>query len=314
MTGAPAPGELEYHVLDVFTDVPGGGNPLAVFVDAPALPDSRMQAIAFQLGLSETVFVLPATLPGAQRRLRIFTPAMELPFAGHPTIGTAQLLVDLGLVEAESPGVWRFSLQEQVGAIPVEVTTKDTGSGRFTWLTTSQLPQRGPAPPRTEVLAALLGIDAAEIATDARDAPSAYSAGVPFLFVPLRDRSVLGRARVNGDVWTTHVAGFWAPHIFAFVPPDGADAGGREVAARMFAPAMGIVEDPATGAAAAALAGYLWDRERTPGRWIVMQGREMGRPSELHVELRGAGPSLERVRVGGGAVHVRTERLTTSAA
>jgi trans-2,3-dihydro-3-hydroxyanthranilate isomerase len=298
---------LQYHELDVFTDRVGGGNPVAVFVDAPALPDDRMQAVAAALGLSESVFVRPPTDPAAVRQLRIFTPAMELPFAGHPTIGTAQLLVELDVVVAQAPGVWRFALEERVGLVPIEVTARD--GARFTWLTTSKLPERGPVPPPVAALAAMLGLEPADVLANDVDAPRAYSAGVPFLYIPVRDDAALARARVDVARWEAGAAGFWAPHLYLFVPPRASGSRPREVAARMFAPAMGIVEDPATGAGVAGLAGYLWERDRAFGRWVVRQGREMGRPSELHIELSGTGESLESVRVGGSAMRVRTGRV-----
>ena len=310
MSGAALATGLDYHLLDVFTDRAGGGNPVAVFVDAPALPDETMQATAAALGLSETVFVLPATDGASLRRLRIFTPAMELPFAGHPTIGTAHLLVDLGAVNESAPGTWRFALEETVGRIAIEVTASgDGGRPRFAWLTTSALPTRGPEPPDAAALASVLGVDERAIVLDEKDAPRAYSAGVPFLYVPVRDRATLARVRIDVERWKTVVASFWAPHVYVFVPPGTDGLPDHELAARMFAPAMGIVEDPATGGAVAGLAGYLRDRGEGLGRWMVAQGREMGRASELHVELLGDGGSLEAVRVGGAAVRVGTRRF-----
>jgi trans-2,3-dihydro-3-hydroxyanthranilate isomerase len=290
---------VTYEVLDVFTAHPGGGNPLAVLPDAPALGDAEMQTIARRIGLSETVFVRPPRHPDALRSLRIFTPDMELPFAGHPTIGTAQLLVELGVAPRADPGVpIRFALEENVGLVAVEVVPQADG-GFFSWLTVARLPERGPAPPPTVTLAALLGLSQADILDNTVDGPRAYSAGVGFLYVPVRDADALSRARVDVDVWKASIADFWAPHVYVMTTPaDGSVAG------RMFAPAMGIVEDPATGAAAAALAGYLWERDGVPGRWIIRQGVHISRPSELHVELTASGNALTQVRVGGAAVRI----------
>jgi trans-2,3-dihydro-3-hydroxyanthranilate isomerase len=291
-----------YELLDVFTDRPGGGNPLAVFPDAPVLSDTEMQSIAREIGLSETVFVRPPNRAGALRSLRIFTPEMELPFAGHPTIGTAQLLVELGAtprLDALAPV--RFVLDERVGPIEVEVVPQADG-GYFSWLTVARSPERGPAPPPVNDLARMIGL----LSSDVVDDPCAYSAGVPFLYVPVRDVETLNRARMDVSRWRESVAAFWAPHVYLMVIAD------RTVHARMFAPAMGIDEDPATGAAAAALAGYLWDRHGQSGRWVIHQGVQMGRPSELHVELRG-GTGLEQVRVGGAAVRTGRYELTMPA-
>lgn len=295
--------ELYYHVLDVFTDVPFGGNQLAVFVDAPALEPDLMQRIARELNLSETVFVQPAVDSRAVRALRIFTPGVELPFAGHPTIGTAHLLVAMGLVPAEQAERGVF-LEERVGLVAVTVRRQASGT-LVAELTPAQLPEsRGPVPSRAE-LGALLGLDADEVVVESDgDAPQAVSAGVPFLFVPVRDRGVLARVAVDLTRWRELLASAWAPHLYVF----SRDAGnGADIRARMFAPAMGIAEDPATGGAAAAFAGYLaWrvaDRDAEL-RWVVEQGVEMQRPSRIEVTAVKEAGVLRAVRVGGSAVRI----------
>ena len=293
---------LEFHTLDVFTETVFGGNQLAVFPDAPELPTAVMQAIAREFNLSETVFVRPTETAGAWRKVRIFTPGAELPFAGHPTIGTAQLLVELGLAPApDADGATTFAFEEGVGLVPVEVTRPASG-GFFSWLTAARQPEsRGPAPARA-ILASVLGLAPDDILEDERDASAAWSAGVPYLCVPVRDRAALARVNVDAARWRTALADFWSKEIFAFChEPEGTAA---NVRARMFAPGLGIVEDPATGSAAAAFAGYLWQRQGGPGKWIIAQGLEMGRPSTLHVEAAGAGGQLRTVRVGGSAVRV----------
>jgi trans-2,3-dihydro-3-hydroxyanthranilate isomerase len=294
--------EFRYYTLDVFTDKPFGGNPLAVFPEADHLPEALMPRIARELNLSETVFVMRTRTPGALRRLRIFTPGMELPFAGHPTIGTAVLLAGLGLVTfaGEQAG---FALEEEVGLIRLRVRRR-IGVPTFAQLSSAQLPQRGPAPPAPADLARLLGLGPEELAQDP-DQPEAWSCGLPFLFIPVRDRPALGRVQLNLSEWARTIAGYWAPHVCIFCR--GTESPGPQVWARMFAPAMGIGEDPATGAAAAALAGYL--AARTPPqtgtlRWTMEQGHEMGRPSLLSIECDVDRGAVTAVLVGGTAVPV----------
>ena len=294
--------ELRYHLLDVFTDVPLGGNPLAVFADAPVLEPALMQRIARELNLSESVFVQPARDATAARRIRIFTPGVELPFAGHPTVGTASLLVELGIVAADRAESG-FLLEEQVGLVPVTVRRAVSGLS-FAELTAAMVPEsRGPVPSRGE-LAALLNVSEADV-MDGDDAPQAVSAGVSFLIVPVRDRGVLARVSLDLPRWRELLATAWAPHVYVFCRnPDGADA---HIRARMFAPAMGIAEDPATGGAAAAFAGYLaWrvaDRDVTL-RWTVEQGIEMQRPSRLELTAVKSGGQIREVRVGGTSVRL----------
>jgi trans-2,3-dihydro-3-hydroxyanthranilate isomerase len=294
--------ELRYHLLDVFTDAPFGGNPLAVFPEAPMLEPGLMQRIARELSLSESVFVQPAHAPAAARRLRIFTPGVELPFAGHPTVGTASLLVELGIVPTDR-AERGFLLEELVGLVPVSVRRAESGL-LFAELTAAMVPEsREPVPSRAE-LAALLNVAEAEL-LDGDDSPQAVSAGVPFLFVPVRDRDVLARVSVDIPRWRDLLATHWAPHVYVFCRnPAGADA---DIRARMFAPAMGITEDPATGGAAAAFAGYLaWriaDRDATL-RWTVEQGVEMQRPSRLTLTAVKSAGQVREVRVGGTSVRI----------
>ena len=298
---------LDFHTLDVFTNEIFGGNQLAVFPDAPELEATMMQAIAREFNFSETVFVRPATNPAALRRLRIFTPGNELPFAGHPTIGTAQLLFELGMAPPNESGGAEFALEEGVGLVPISVSRRDDG-GFFTWLTAARLPERGPAPPSVELLAPMLGLTVDEILCNDLDAPASYSAGVPFTCIPVRDLGALGRATLDLARWRELIQQLWSPDIYLFCPEPKTP--GAYVRARMFGPAMGITEDPATGGAAAAFAGYLWHRNGGPGKWVIAQGVEMGRPSELHVEANGDAGQLTSVRVGGSAVRVSHGTMT----
>lgn len=294
---------LRFHTLDVFTDHRFGGNPLAVVFGGDGLSDTTMQVIAREFNLSETVFVLPPTDRAATHLVRIFTPARELPFAGHPTIGTAILLAQLG--EARPAGTGSLVvLQEGVGLVPVTIRSEGSRA-MFAQLTSARLPEVGPPPPPTSDLAAVLSLDPADIVDDERDRPEALSCGIPYLMIPVRDRAVLARASMLEDRWRRTLQQYWAPAVYALCRD--AELSGSAIRARMFAPEVGIVEDPATGSAAVALAGYLVRRD--PARngtacWTVEQGFEMGRPSLLYLEADVAGGACQAVRLGGGAVVV----------
>lgn len=268
-----------FHTLDVFTDVPFSGNPVAVFADADGLDDGSMQRIARELNLSETVFVFPPRDPRSVRRLRIFTPRMELPFAGHPTVGTAILLVELGAIELVH-GRASVVLEEGTGPVPVDVWRE--GPGIAARIAASRPHEYGPPALASADAARLVSLEQGDVLDDDW-VPLNASAGVPYLLIPVRDTGALSRARLDLQAWQAELSRAWAPHVYVFVPP----ASDGVIRARMFAPAMGIVEDPATGAAALALAGVLADRDRTgAGRlqWTLEQGVEMGRPSRMHLD------------------------------
>jgi trans-2,3-dihydro-3-hydroxyanthranilate isomerase len=297
----------KFHTLDVFTDRAFGGNPLAVFPDADGIAPELMPRIARELNLSETVFVMWDAPPeGADCRVRIFTPGMELPFAGHPTLGTAHLLASLGRLRTEG-GAARVVLGEGVGPVPVEVRMED-GRPVFAMLSAARMPEVGPAPPAPDVVARLLSLDEAELGGSLGTAFA--TSGVPWLFVSVRDRAALGRARLDRAAWERDLAGAWAPHLV--VMTDDADEGGT-LRARMFAPAMNIVEDPATGAAVTALAALLARRDAAEEgtlRWIIDQGVEMGRPSRLFLEADVHAGRITAVRVGGGCVAISEGEMT----
>jgi trans-2,3-dihydro-3-hydroxyanthranilate isomerase len=289
---------LRYTTLDVFTDRRFGGNPLAVFCDQPDVPDALMQTIAREFNLSETVFILPPRDARALRRLRIFTPVAELPFAGHPTIGAAQTLVESRIATTAS-----FALELGVGLVPINVTRREQGPP-FLQLTTAILPERRDAVTTRAALAQLLSLNEQDILSDG-DFAQQYSCGVPYLFVPVRDRAALARARPDLGAWQRILHGAWAEMTFVFCREP--ELPGSHIRARMFGPTMGVMEDPATGSAVAALAGYLGDREAASSGnfgWIVEQGFEMGRPSILHVQVEKAEGKVSAVRVGGTAVRV----------
>ncbi len=291
-----------FYTLDVFTDRAFGGNPLAVLPDARGLDAEQMLQIAREFNLSETAFVFPPEERDHTRRARIFTPTSELPFAGHPTVGTAFLLASLGEVDLQGDTT-TIVLEEKVG--PVSVTIQaERGEPVSATLSAAKLPEFGPPPPSLEAIAETLSLKPADLLTG-ESSPQAVSCGNPFLFVPVRDRSVLTRIRVNPTAWERHLAPYWAPKPYIFTYD--AELPGSTVRARMFSPSIGLREDPATGAAAAALAGYLGVRDPRPEgtlRWQVEQGFEMGRPSLLQVEADKARGEITAARVGGRCVRV----------
>jgi trans-2,3-dihydro-3-hydroxyanthranilate isomerase len=290
-----------YYTADVFTDQPFGGNPLAVLPDARGLSARQMQRIAAEFNYSESTFVFPPDDPAHTRRVRIFTPGAEMPFAGHPTVGTAHVLASIGEITLTGE-VTRVVFEEGVGPVPVSIRARD-GKPVFAQLTAARLPEFGPPAPAVEVIARALSLDVADVVMGGADFPQACSCGVPFLFVPLRNRDAVRRARLNRDAWEQTLASYWAREIFLFSYE--AELPGSQLHARMFAPALGIAEDPATGSACSALAGYLGTRDAARDgtlRWRVEQGFEMGRPSILEVEADKAGGQITAVHVGGASV------------
>lgn len=293
--------DYRFHTADVFTERAFGGNPLAVLPDARGLSGEQMQAIAREFNLSETVFVLPPEDPAHTRRIRIFTPAVEMPFAGHPTLGTAHVLAAIGeipLAGAETEIVF----EEGAGPVPVTIAA-DGERPVHCCLTAPQLPQFGPPPPPAADLAAVLGLEPGDI--DAHPAAQAVSCGVPYLFVPLYGLDAVRRAALNRIAWQAVLAEFWASSVLLFsfetVAPEA------NVHARMFAPGYGVEEDPATGSAAAALAGCLGASDPLEDgtlRWIIEQGFEIARPSRLEAEVDKHGGAITAVRVGGATVMI----------
>jgi trans-2,3-dihydro-3-hydroxyanthranilate isomerase len=291
-----------YLTADVFTDRRYGGNQLAVFPDARQIDPRLMQNIAREFNYSETTFVLPPDDPSHTAKVRIFTPGGELQFAGHPTIGTAHVLATIGTV-ALTGSETRIVLEEGVGPVPVTIRATN-GKPEFAQLSAAKLPEVGPPPPSRETLAAILSLAASDLLDGSTPAES-VSCGTPFLFVPLRNRAAVGRADVRGDLWKAALSGYVTDKVFVFaMDPEHA---GHHVRARMFAPGIGVPEDPATGSACVALGGYLAARDpRTDGtlRWVVEQGFEMGRPSILEVEADKKAGKTTAARVGGRTVMV----------
>jgi trans-2,3-dihydro-3-hydroxyanthranilate isomerase len=290
--------DYRFYTLDVFTERRFGGNPLAVVLDADDLTVWQMQAIAREFNLSETVFVQRPTLADALVRVRIFTPTRELPFAGHPTIGTACLLAELGLAP---PGHdVRFVLEEAVGLVAVRVQ-RQPDTATFGQLSTARLPEFGPRAPDRTSLARMLGLQPGQVGVEG-ESPRMASCGLPFLLVPLAAPEHLAAVDLDTALWRTLLGGAWAQQVYVY-----AHGYEGELRARMFAPEVGVAEDPATGSAAAALAGALaTEAVQRVGtlRWTVQQGQEMGRPSILYTEADKRNGQVTAVRVGGHAVRV----------
>jgi len=304
-------GRYAFHTLDVFTDSVHGGNQLAVVPDARGLTAAQMQSVAREFNFSETVFVLPATDARHTRRLRIFTPRVELPFAGHPTIGTAHLLAALG--EIPRADETRIVFEEGVGPVPVVVKSRG-GLPTFAQLSAAQLPQAGPHPPPPRAIAEAISLAEGDVGLGTWE-PAGLSCGVPFLFVPLRNVAAVSRAQLDRQRWREHLADWWSPHVCVFAP-DPAHHDAPTLRARVFTPAAGIEEDPATGGAAVALAGYLAARDATTTgrlRWVVHQGVEMGRPSVLYLEADKSDGLVTATRVGGAAVRVSEGTMSVPA-
>jgi trans-2,3-dihydro-3-hydroxyanthranilate isomerase len=298
---------LAYHRLDVFTDRPLTGNPLAVVVDADGLTSAQMQAIAREFNLSETAFILPPRESIHTARLRIFTPATELPFAGHPTVGAACLIAQLRAPDMLGRAPLRLVLEEEIGPVCCDVT-RYKGAVRASFIA-PRLPRLGAMSAARAEIAAALGLTADEIGFD-RHAPVVASAGLPFAFVPLSGLAALQRV-------TPQLAALGA--IFALDRPavcvytrETADPA-HHVSARVFALGLGVGEDPATGSAACAFAAVACAFERPEDgehSIVIEQGFQMGRPSEIALTMQVAAGVLTQAGVGGASVQVGEGFLT----
>lgn len=285
--------KLDYLLLDVFTDTPLQGNPLAVVLEADGLLDDEMQAIAREFNLSETVFLQRPRNERNTASVRIFTPYRELPFAGHPTVGAT---VVLGLQHRSSA----VRVEEQVGLITAlfEKTGKRGGEARFGL---PKLPGRLADLPNRLGVAQALGIEVGDIGCESFR-PAVFSAGVTFHLVPVRDAEVLRRISVNRGIWTDV---FSHDHNSAYVFTLTPEEPGNDIAARMFG--MGLGEDPGTGSAAAALIGLL--AEEAPfgtgqADFVLRQGVEMGRPCRITLQFRKHEDKIAHAAVGGHALIV----------
>jgi trans-2,3-dihydro-3-hydroxyanthranilate isomerase len=288
-----------FVIADVFTERAFAGNQLAVLPDARGLSDRAMQLIAREFNFAETTFVLPPDDPGHARRVRIFTPGAELEFAGHPTLGTASVLAHLGLVPASGS----LLLELGVGPVRVDLTAPDRDAdpgarSRFARLTLERALDRAPGPDPGHAAAAL-SISRAEV-LDAWFA----SVGVPFCCVHLASAAAVDRAVLDRTAWQAHFAGAWSALLYLFA---GRLTSGGRLHARMFAPSLGVAEDPATGSAAATLVGALVERDAAPNaryELTIEQGAAMGRPSVIAASAEKSPAHPLRVMVGGSTVVV----------
>jgi trans-2,3-dihydro-3-hydroxyanthranilate isomerase len=289
-----------YLHYDVFTDHLFGGNQLAVFLDGRGLPAETMQAIAKEMNFSETTFVLPPEREGTDVRMRIFTPGAELPMAGHPTIGTTFALARAGVIDR---GRTRFAFDCGIGAVPVEMTWRGDDLG-FAWMTQS-LPTFGDTMPDPARTAAVLSLSPAAVAGTGHPV-QVVSCGVPFLFVPLTTRSAVDNVVVNPSLLDAlfSATDTSAHGVFVFSAQPG-DARAT-VYSRMFAPELGVTEDPATGSASGPLGCYLVRNKivqpEKADAMISLQGVKMGRPSHVHMSIGVEKGEIASVRVGGEAV------------
>ncbi|MBX3174026.1 MAG: PhzF family phenazine biosynthesis protein [Gemmatimonadaceae bacterium] len=291
---------MRYLTLDVFTDRMFGGNQLAVFPDAREIPEELLLPITREFNFSEVTFCYPSDDAVHTRRVRIFTPGEEMPFAGHPTIGTsAALALCEGALGGAREG--RLTLKLGVGTVPVEVRME---SESLAWaeLSVAKLPEVGPPVPTVTTLAEILSLEPSDF-VGGTYSPQAVSCGIPFLLAPLKSVAAVSRARIRLDRWEQTLKKSWAPEIF--VAARDPEQGEQHWRARMFAPGLNVPEDPATGSAVAAFGGWLAMKDAKRDAefgWTVRQGIEMERPSLLQVRAEKKDGAVTAVRVSGHAV------------
>ena len=290
--------KYRYYTCDVFTDTRFGGNQLAVLPHADGLSAQQMQQIAREFNFSETTFVFPSKT-GHTRHVRIFTPAREIPFAGHPNVGTAFVLASIGEFGEIKSSV-TVTFEEEAGLVSVAIHESD-GKIASCELTAPQSVSFGKTLP-VEVVAAAISVDAKDVVTKTHG-PQVTSVGLPFVMVELKDRSVLERARINMGGFEALAAQGVMPDVYLYT--HGSD--GFDIRARMFAPLSGVLEDPATGSANCALAGLLTHYNAQPNGsflWRIAQGVEMGRPSTLIARAEKKDGVVRTTRIGGAAILV----------
>ncbi len=296
---------LKFYQADVFTDLPFGGNPVAVIPDAEGLTDREFQQIAREMNLSETVFVLPPTDPAATVKIRIFTPTQEIPFAGHPVVGAFYVLGTLGRLSLKDP-LTRIVHECNIGLFPVEVHVRDRAVTRV--VMTQPKPQfLGRVEPTQDLfeMAKALGVAKAQI--DGTKLPvEVVSTGLPVIIVPVRTLTAVRSMQPDMAAITELCERHGANGIMVFTTMTVEDL--STVHTRMFAPAIGIPEDPATGSASGALGAYLVQNgvvEVGPTSMIMAeQGYEMDRPSRILIQVDSDDDVIQEVKVGGQAVMV----------
>lgn len=290
----------KYQVLDVFTDTALAGNPLGVVLEAEGLDDASMLRIANEFNLSETIFVLPPERAGHAARIRIFTPFYEMPFAGHPTVGGA---ITVAIRQGIEAGI--LMLEENIGPVRCAVTRE--AGGYFAEFTLPKLPVAAPFDISHEAAAAALGLDPQEIGFENHKV-SAWNAGVPYVTIPVRDLEIAGKAKLDPRIWLEYTGGLTearAPAAYVYCRETVQHESNFHC--RMFAGHVGLVEDPATGSAAAAFAGAVHHFDQPLDGQLSLwleQGIEMGRPSRIRLSLEIENGALREGRIGGHAVVV----------
>ena len=292
----------DFVTLDVFTDRRFGGNPLAVLPDASGLSTEQMQSIAREFNYSETTFVLPPEDEDNTRRVRIFTPLAEIPFAGHPNVGTAVALARLDLLGAVAAGQ-RIRFEEGAGIVTLTLRgDADTiDAAEFIAPVINRFEEEIPV----EEAAKALGLPSDKVVTE-HHVPRVVSSGIRFLYVELTDLEALAASEAAPGPVTRISASRGLDGVMAYVRTNGTESG-PDIRARVYAPVHGVIEDPATGSANAGLAnllGSLSEEADATLTWTVAQGIEMGRPSGLRIAAVRRGGEVVEVRVAGGAVLV----------
>ena len=295
-----------FRTLDVFTTETFGGNPLAVVLEGQGLSTEEMQRIAVEFNLSETTFILPPADPANDAHVRIFTPKSEMPFAGHPTVGTA--IVVAGDKHGDAYEA-ELSLEMKVGRVPVKVS-KSSGEPAHAQFSAAALPELREGTPSLEAVAAAIGL-APDVIGFPGHRVQAVVAGNLFVFVPVASMDALAKAWPDMAAW--HAAGLPEGTVGVFAYTRGGQCADAHWRGRLFAPDQGIMEDPATGSAVATFPGQVHASEPLSDgshAWFIEQGYEMGRPSQLYVEADVDGRAITAVRVGGSAVPVMSGELT----
>ena len=289
-----------FHIVDVFSSTPFGGNQLAVLPDAAGISSEGMQKIAREFNFGETTFVLPKDDHPNTYRVRIFSPLAELDFAGHPSVGTACALVMKRHDELSDP--IRLILDENIGPVTVDVAKRNGGiHGTLTLSGKIEVPTGAPSP--TD-LAAVLSIEPAEVSQ-----VFFAGVGVPFCFAQLSSNEIVDRAAINRAAWAATLARAWSPHVFFFA---GNPRDGGELYARMWAPALGVEEDSATGSACAALVGTMASKPDFGGRVYhlsIQQGVAMGRRSKIEAEARKSEGVVTSISVEGATAYIASGQI-----
>ena len=291
-----------FYQLDVFTTQPFTGNPLAVFPEADDFPEDQMQCIANEMNLSETVFVRSSKK--ALRRLRIFTPKQELPLAGHPVVGTWNLLARLGVVPPTENGVVEIEQEVNLGVLPVEIEFKN-GEPVTVTMTQSRWESSGQVTDMTGIskIATGLGLELSDLDLDRNLPIEVVSTGIKAIDVPICTLEALGRIRVNTSALADAYVPLGAVGCYAFTFETKEDS--SFVHARFFAPNDNILEDPATGSAAGSLSGYLVHHGAVKENvFTIEQGDFMGRPSRIYADVTGKQGNVQKVKIGGSSVVV----------